>query len=374
MWRDLYVELQATLDRYEDRLDRTPSSGPANVLYSAELNVADSHRGRALLDADLIGIAAHLDGITELGVRAVTVNISLPILHPAYHQFAAEYQAFLDFYRGIAALLRQRNLQMIVKTQAITTSPDPRVDAFYRAIGSPGAYTWARAEVARTIAREISPDVISLQMEPDTEAWVTGQPVNTPAAAAALVATLVDVVRAENPRIIVGAGAGTWFEPFADHLDLLTRIPGLDFIDLHVYPISRDYLDRLLYAADFAESRGKRIAISEAWLLKLRDSELAFAPLIMREAVGRDVYSFWAPLDQRFLRLLAATAERKRIAFISPFWTNYFRAYLDYDQAVFLDPRSLTIASTSAAMQALFNGRLTGTGLTYQTLAFFGAR
>jgi hypothetical protein len=211
-------------------------------------------------------------------------------------------------------------------------------------------------------------------MEPDMEAFVTGQPVNTPMAAAALVATLTEAVRAENPWIIVGAGIGTWMDPFADHLDLLTRIPGLDFVDLHVYPTSRDYLDRLLYAADFAESRGKRVAISEAWLLKLRESELARAPLIMRDVVSRDVFDFWAPLDQRFLRLLAETAERKRVAFISPFWTNYFRAYLDYDQAVFLDPRTLTLASTTAAMQALMAGRLTGTGLTYQRLAVVGAR
>jgi len=214
-----------------------------------------------------------------------------------------------------------------------------------------------------------------VQMEPDMEAAVTGQPLlNTPAASAALVSTLTGVVLAENPRIIVGAGAGTWFEPFGDHLDLLTRIPGLDFIDLHVYPASRDYLDRLLYAADLAESRGKRLGISEAWLLKLRESELAMAPLFMREVVSRDVYSFWAPLDQRFLRLLAKTAERKRIAFISPFWVNYFRAYLDYDQAAFLDPPALSLASTAAAMQALRFGRLTGTGITYQTLATLGAR
>jgi len=374
MWRELYAELQANFDRYENVLDRTPWSGATNVLYSAEFNAADSHRGRALLDADLIGLGAHLDGLTELGVRAVTVNISLPILHPAFHQSVAEYQAFLGFYRGIAAALRQRNLQMIVKTQAITTSTDPRVDAFYRAMGSLGAYTRARAEVARTIAREISPDVMTLQMEPDTESYVTGQPVGTPAAAAALVATLTDVVRAENPRIIVGAGAGTWFEPFADHLDLLTRIPGLDFIDLHVYLTSRDYLDRVLYAADFAESRGKRVAISEAWLYKLRESELAIAPLLTREVVGRDVYDFWAPLDQRFLRLLAETAERKGIAFISPVWTQYFRAYLDYDQAVFLDPRAVAVAATTASMQALMAGRFTGTGYTYQRLAIVGAR
>jgi hypothetical protein len=374
IWRDLYAELQASLDRYENRLNATPWSGPANVLYSAELNVADSHRGRALLDTDPIGIGAHLDGITQLGVRAVTVNISLPVLHPAFHQSAAEYQALLDFYRGIAAALRLRNLQMIVKTQAIATSPDPRVDAFYRAIGSVEAYTRARVEVARTIAREINPDVMSVQMEPDTESFVTGQPVGTPIAAAALVAALADAVRAENPRIIVGAGAGTWFDPFGDHLDLLTRIPGLDFIDLHVYPATRDYLDRVLYAADFAESRGMRVAISEAWLMKLRESELALAPLLMREVVSRDVYDFWAPLDQRFLRLLAETAERKRIAFISPFWTNYFRAYLDYDLAIFLDPRTLTVASTSASMQALMAGRLTGTGLTYQMLSILGSR
>jgi hypothetical protein len=373
-FRDLFIELAAGLDRFERRLALEAPAPSSPVLYSAELAVGDSHRGDALLDTNPAGVIPHLDGLAALGAGAVTVNISLPLLHPAFHRSTIEEQAFLAFYRRLAADVRRRGLRLIVKTQAVTISPDPRVEAFYRGIDSLDGYIRARVEVARTIARELAPDVLIVQMEPDVEAYVTGQPVDRPAQAAAMVSAIVDAVRIADRTVMVGAGAGTWFEPFDEHLDLLTRIDGLDFIDLHVYLTSRTYLDRILSAVDLARSRGKRVGISEAWLYKLRDSEIIYAPFLPREVVGRDVFDFWAPLDQRFLQLLAATAHHQGIAYISPFWTKYFYAYLDYGRTASFDPTRLIVASTAASVQALFAGEVTLTGLRYRQLAALGVR
>jgi hypothetical protein len=53
---------------------------------------------------------------------------------------------------------------------------------------------------------------------------------------------------------------------------------------------------------------------------------VASAPEIFR----RDTFSFWAPLDQKFLAAIAKSARVAQIDYISPFWTQYFFGYVDY--------------------------------------------
>ncbi len=372
-FRDLFAELDGALTRFERRLAAEWDGTRGPVVYSADLSVADSHRVRALMDAHPVGFEKHLDALAALGIGAVTVNISLPVLHPSFHRSAAEYDAFLSFYRRMAADVRRRRLRLIVKTQALVPGADPGIGPFYESIGSLEDYRLARIHVARVIAREIAPDVMTVQMEPDVEGYVTGQRLDS-ASAAAMVEAIADAVRRENPRVYLGAGAGTWYEPWSEHLDRLTRIRSLDFIDLHVYPASRDYLDRILDAADLAAARGKRIGVSEAWLFKVRDSELAYAPLLATHLAARDAFGFWAPLDQRFLDAIVAAAHHKRFAFVSPFWSKYFFAYLNYAEAGSFDAPALIAASTAAAAQAVFASDISETGIRYRQLTGFTGR
>ena len=84
---------------------------------------------------------------------------------------------------------------------------------------------------------------------------------------------------------------------------------------------------------------------------------------------GRDVYSFWEPLDSRFLKILVKLASYKGYEFISPFWSKYFFGYLDYEAAPKnLTYRQLTQLSNQKAFQNILNHKFTNTGLTYQKL------
>ena len=70
--------------------------------------------------------------------------------------------------------------------------------------------------------------------------------------------------------------------------------------------------------------------MSEFWLYKYGGSEAFKLPLDLN-ASARNVFSFWGPLDQKFLRMVGVAAREKGIELIAPFWSRYFFAYVDYN-------------------------------------------
>src|SRR5690606_8531542 len=97
----------------------------------------------------------------------------------------------------------------------------------------------------------------------------------------------------------------------------------------------RDYLLNLLTWSDLVRSidPAKQITVGEAWLYKADANEVTNLDLSYVEILGSDVYSFWEPLDVAFIELLDQAARAKQFELITPFWTRYFFAYLDYESA-----------------------------------------
>ena len=108
---------------------------------------------------------------------------------------------------------------------------------------------------------------------------------------------------------------------------------------------------------------------SESWLYKARVSELG-GPPINPALLVRDAYSFWEPLDKQYLDVLAITAHKANYSIVSPFWSNYFFSYLDYNDPSLVGLTSMEIYSQaySAAYQATLTGKTTGLGQFYGQL------
>jgi fibronectin type 3 domain-containing protein len=68
--------------------------------------------------------------------------------------------------------------------------------------------------------------------------------------------------------------------------------------------------------------------MSECWSYKQRESELGSSPA---EIYARDVFSFWAPIDVQFLDAMVNWAYWRKLEFMTPYWTQYLRSYIDYD-------------------------------------------
>ncbi len=363
-------ELDGQLARFNQLVMSRWDGQKAPVIFSGELLSANGHLGPALirqghLDATLLEV----DRLRTLGLGAVTVQISFPMLYRSFFRSDEEFAASLDYYRRLANAIRGRGMKLIVKTQALFskggwTTLDP--GAFYRRL-TLADYIQGRTQVALTIARDVKPDYLVLVSEPDTEADQTGFPMDVPANSVRLVTSVLTALKSAGVSgIPVGAGVGTWFPKYREFAQAYAGT-GLDFIDLHVYPVNRDFLDRAFTVAQIARQSGRRVAMSEAWLYKASNADLAKG-FAAESIFGRDAFSFWEPLDRKFLEVMVKFAHAQRLDFFSPFWTKYFYAYVDYAQVKSLGQRELLAQSTQEAGKALVAGTFTQTGMTYRAL------
>jgi len=186
------------------------------------------------------------------------------------------------------------------------------------------------------IAREIKPDYLTLANEPTTEENLTGLEIS-PAVWSDFISSTITKIGGSS-GILLGAGTGTWENPA--YINTLYGMPGLDYIDLHIYPLNEDglYLTRALNAAMGAHNAGQRVTVSESWLYKASARELSTGILDFETAISRDVYSFWYPLDARFIRDIMDLGDAFKMDFVSFFWTRSFFAGLDYNRT----PHNLT--------------------------------
>jgi hypothetical protein len=133
-------------------------------------------------------------------------------------------------------------------------------------------------------------------------------------------------------------------------------------VALHIYPVGRRTLATTYEVLDLARRAGKPVVLDECWLYKAGPREVR--SIASNEAVfQRDLWSFWAPLDQRFLRLVDRFARQEGVAFVSPFWSHQYFAYLEYDPALDGRPyRTVNARYLQRVRAAVERGELSPTG------------
>ena len=132
-------------------------------------------------------------------------------------------------------------------------------------------------------------------------------------------------------------------------------------------PVNRNYLENAVTYADMAHAAGKQVAISEAWLMKVGENELGQMHAATNPtAFSRDAYSFWAPLDQKFLGALVKYANWQHLLYCSPYWSRYFWSYVPYDKVNNPGDAHETVQqSTWTSMYAMLDHKVTSTGQFY---------
>jgi chitodextrinase len=368
-FQDLYDELFAALQDFRAILDRDWDGTRSPVVFGANLLSCHPGLGPELLTEERrVGVRQELDGLRALGVKAVAVDISFPMLYRPFHASEEEQRQYLAFYTWLAGEVRARGLELIVKTQVLLSRGSYSywdLAPYYASLSLP-EYRQGRMEVARTIASSLRPDYLSVLHEPDTEADHTGKPeVGTVEGSTALLNTILDGLRAADIEgVEVGAGVGSWQEDYLAFVDSYASTP-IDFVDIHVYPVNRDYLPRVHEIAGVARSRGKQVGVSDTWLYKVREAELGVVDF--PTVFGRDVFSFWAPLDAFHLETMVELAHYEQLRFMSAYWSGYFRAYVDYDDSTKdLPPEDLRRLVEAAQHVSILAGRYTSAGLAYK--------
>jgi hypothetical protein len=375
-YQDLYAMLESKVSAFDARVSRSWDGQRSDVQFAAESLVANCNRGRQLLDPIASeGTKLELTRLQGLGVRAVTTCIGFPLLYRPFFDFNGnpdDYQRFIDFYRKLSDEVHRRNMKLIVESSVLfggvySQGSGLNVVEYYKKVSGQDLAA-ARAEVVRTIIREVRPDYVNLGSEPDTEGKLTGNSdTSTPDGFSRTIAYLVVQLRAAGVgKTQLGAGIGTWQRSGETYLKALC-VTGIDFVDLHVYPVNGDLLDKLITYADQAHACGKPVAISEAWLQKQRDAEFVQIDAVFDNAIyARDTFSFWSPLDQKFLISLTKFAHWKHLLYMSPFWSKFFWAYLDYNKVGRLSKQDLMTESARASAAGIRDGTVTPTGGAYK--------
>jgi hypothetical protein len=363
-----YASLAGELGRSLDRLaaDVPARTRGAGTIMGAHLTVANGNRGPALLEpTTLPAVDRFLDRFQQLGVRGITLTVSFPLLVPT----APDSGRYLAFFENVAGRVRAHGMTLAVEQNAIFAgtvfSP---VKPDYTGL-TVDTYAREQHDMAQVIIDHLRPDYLSLLGEPDTFAHNLGLPaLDDPATAAHTVAAELHGLRRHHTK--VGAGTGTWSSP--EFVRQLVEHTSIDFVALHLYPVSSQVIANMDAQVRIARDAHKPLVMDEAWLYKVGATErpggqsnVAAAPDVFR----RDVYSFWQPLDARFLDLLARYTRDRGFVYVSPFWTALFFGALDYGPATATLSYAQTASMASRVQYAnVVAGRITHTGAAYEAI------
>jgi len=345
---EIYNERTADLQAFNSILLTPPTwipvpGGP--TLYAVSLQAADGNTGPGLASPGYISsVEVQLQEEKALGVQAVMIEIGFPALYAPFQGGQTQLQPYLTFYSQVAQAVRTAGLKLIVENNILLADDIDtgwsNLNSYFASLTWP-EYMAARATMAATVAETLQPDYLVLAQEPDSEASNSGQPnVYIAADAAQMVAGEIAAVQALNlPNIQLGAGFGTWLgtqdpNSLVDYITAYLALPGLDFIDIHIYPILTpqpagiSLIANSLVVAQAAALAGKPIAMSECWDWKLEDNEYGvYSSQYFR---ARDAFSFWGPLDAYFLQTMQNLANYTNMLYASPEQVDYQFAYQTY--------------------------------------------
>src|SRR5579884_564193 len=366
-YQSTYTYLQGQISSFRASVQQHATAGISNVIFSADLQGANSNLGSAFLlnSTTLPGILREAAYLQAMGVKAVHVAVSFPVLTPSYYGDATTAQQMIAFYGQVAAQIHAMGLTLIVETGPVNldSSSGPTVGAnSYLAGLSTADYINGRAQTAVTIAQTMQPDYLTVLNEPDTEALISQKPIiGTMGGSAAMLGTILQALHAAGAQTQVGAGVGSWLPNSSAWVTQIANTPGVNYVDIHVFPIYNSFLSNLFTFAQIAQTAGKPLAMSQAWLYKVAPNDSSGYSAVH----ARDAFSFWQPLDAQFIQSLVSFSRSNNTVFFSPFWSRYFRAYLNYAQYGNLtgaDLESQVAATTTAAGAA---GQIDATGQAY---------
>lgn len=360
-YQKLYANLKSYLDTFDAYLNTRTVTGTYPTIFAAELIPANDNRGTELLNPNVMrSVRIYLDRLQELGVQGVTFPIGYPLYTPNF----PHYQEYVQFYKQVVQEVRKHGLTIDIETAVIfANTPFSSFNINYANLTF-DQFKVERKQMIAAIIRDLKPDYLNLGSEPDTEAQLLGmKELNDPAKYTEYITYLITGLDKGNTKM--GSGIGSWGN--LAYVNSLVNT-SIDSIHIHVYPITGRFLQNILTISDMAKQHEKRVILDEAWLYKT-DAPSTNGVAASLEIFRRDLFSFWTPLDEQFLTTIATAAQLAKIDYVSPFWTQLFFGYSDYDQNTGQMPYKQLVAMTNQiASQNIQSNRFSSTGLAYKAL------
>jgi hypothetical protein len=362
----LYQGLDAQVGAFAKRLPAGPAARPlrrAALLTSMRCELGPDLLSAARRDAAIL----ELDALRRVGAQAIVLEACYPLLTPAFQ----DPRPLLEQLANLANQVRLREMALLIDHRILPDSSAPiQATHYYRRMARQ-RFFGELGEEAKALAIALQPEYLTLISDPQAPAaglrltprqWRT----HLQAFTTQLRADLGDFAPA------LGAGGGLWSD--AAFIEAFAAVPGLAYIDLRFYPLvagQEGMLERVLSWPDRirAIDPAKRIVLSHAWLSKATDKE-PFTGRVGADALAREGFAFWAPLDAKFLRALAYASRVKDIELLGVSRPRYLFAYLDFfDPATFrASARLLDELANQRAVSAMQMGGLSEAGRAFGAL------
>jgi chitodextrinase len=345
---------------------------PSPFLGAPQANSASSDNDTALLNAGYYtrNVTPELNSLQALGATAITVHINFPILYQPYYASTSNqalYQQFVNFYKQLAQDVHARGMKLLVECTTAFEVPGTQFSQFqsYYKTLTWTEYMTGRAQNALNVAEQVQPDYMTVITEPDTEESDSGQTnLNSVSGGTQLLQTILTTIHgAGATKVLIGAGAGTWIPNYTQWVQGFLAQP-IDFLDMHVIQISKNYMTLAITAAQMAHAANKPVGISECWPMK---AIVGVSSSINGSTADElNPFSFWAPVDAAFLQAMVDFANSNHLAYLAPSWTTYFSAYLDYGTYGSLPGATVMSDSYASVAKAEQSGSFTSTGLVWE--------
>jgi hypothetical protein len=308
-----------------------------------ELTLANSNRGVALLKPETLPyIRKNLNSLVKIGTTGITLNIAFPMLRPT----TPRQKEYLAFYKKLVAEIRNRKLSLMIKVHNVFPDPVYGIPEIKIKGMKYEDYLKQKKDQIVLIIKELKPDLLTLENEPGTQKFITGFNFTSQLWKNTIAYYLKDL---KHDGIKIGAGAGSWDD--IPYFKALCDLP-LDFIDVHVYPVTGNYLAKNLeIIANLIKSKNKELVIGEAWLYKASSFQNSSFQKDYINTFVSDSYSFWEPLDARFVKLVFNLSRIHRSVYTSFFWSNNFFSYIPYkDEYANMEPKEILKLHNKAVM------------------------
>ncbi|MDE1860182.1 MAG: hypothetical protein KGH72_00510 [Candidatus Micrarchaeota archaeon] len=364
-WVSLYSELNQSLDNFSQTLGNVSSKPNHTTIYGAELLAADANSGTSLLNPQaMASVNRQLNALQAMGVNGVTVDISFPLFLPNFPNSSR----YIAFYKQVAQAIHSRNMTMVVEYHVIFTGTSFSSLTYNYSNLTFQQLLRERQQMAQILISNISPDIVDLGSEPETTYTLlqgsgrTYPELLTPEGWYNYTIGSVSGVNTGSTRI--AAGLGSWDSP--TDIKYIANESKLSYISLHIYPLLSVNQQNVIEDAAIAQEHGKPLLIDEAWEWKESQTK-PYANVDVNESM-RGPWSFWMPIDKKFLSDLIKYADKYNVAYISPFHIQSFFAYVNYSSVASLSSSQENALLNQQASQGIQNGALSQTGCHYKNL------
>lgn len=364
-WESLYNGLEAKIRWVDSTMTAKWDGTKYCTNYCTNLMPANSSKGPDMLTQlpSLYVVKKHLDALDSIGINTIDLAIQYPTLVDSFPQ-SDEY---LSYYKQVVQEIRSRGMNIIVGCQATVRDSvygHMPVDTFYTGLNSM-RYKEEKLQMLQTIIDTLQPDYLTIEMEPQTQA--DNLPLDFSLDS---VMNYIDYFMhgITKNNVLIGAGSGTWDDLL--FIDSIAKLPDMDYIDYHIYPVNQDcFIDKVFKIDSIAKTYNKKLVIGESWLFKATDEELIDTTLSPADIFYRDAFSFWIPLDSLFFTSVIKLSHYSKTEITSLIWSNLFFAYMEHipDYDAMWPGQIISIAYAEAGPNILSN-TLSPTGELYKTL------